>query len=200
LLVLTRLLTGRKKEGKLEEKNGFNFEALQKANQPASQPAGEWVEKLVSEWVGEGVRGVDGRLFVSIRYASKVVGEGRMSLYHETAAILSTPATHGGSLKSRIFGNRGGAGARNHVHVGNGNGKKSDDASNAKTGLKSPPAQVYALALESCKWSGVLKEVIEGAELLGRERKVRFFSFLVYHGASFLGAIENGMLILRMSI
>jgi len=102
-----------------------------------------------------------------------------MSLYHETAAILSAPTTQGGSLKSRIFGNRssggGGGGGGNHVHVGNGNDKKSDDAGNAKTGLKSPPAQVYALALESCKWSGVLKEVIEGAELLERERKVRFF-------------------------
>ena len=93
-----------------------------------------------------------------------------MSLYHETAAILSTPATHGGSLKSRIFGNRSTGGGGN----GNGIDKKSDDAGSAKTGLKSPPAQVYALALESCKWSGVLKEVIEGAELLGRERKVRF--------------------------
>ena len=94
-----------------------------------------------------------------------------MSLYHETAAILSTPATHGGGLKSRVFGNRSAGGD------GNGNGKKSDDAGSAKTGLKSPPAQVYALALESCKWSGVLKEVIEGAELLGRERKVRLFLF-----------------------
>ncbi|KAM0334428.1 hypothetical protein ACHAQA_001454 [Verticillium albo-atrum] len=68
-----------------------------------------------------------------------------MSLYHETAEILSAPATSGGSLKSRIF---------------------------AKKGLKSPPAQVYALATETCKWSEVLKEVIEKAELLRHERKL----------------------------
>ncbi|KAK3357331.1 S-adenosyl-L-methionine-dependent methyltransferase [Lasiosphaeria hispida] len=68
-----------------------------------------------------------------------------MSLYHETAALLSAPATHGGSLKSRVFGSKD---------------------------LKSPPAQVYALALESCKWSPVLKEVIENAQLLQAERKL----------------------------
>ncbi|GKT47975.1 25S rRNA (cytosine-C(5))-methyltransferase rcm1 [Colletotrichum spaethianum] len=68
-----------------------------------------------------------------------------MSLYHETAEILSASPDHGGSLKSRVFG---------------------------KKGLKSPPAQVYALALETCKWSGVLKEVIEAAEILRHERKL----------------------------
>ncbi|GJC95065.1 NOL1/NOP2/sun family protein [Colletotrichum higginsianum] len=67
-----------------------------------------------------------------------------MSLYHETAEILSASPDHGGSLKSRVFG---------------------------KKGLKSPPAQVYALALETCKWSGVLKEVVEAAEILRHERK-----------------------------
>ena len=67
-----------------------------------------------------------------------------MSLYHETAQILSD-TTRGGSLKSKVFG---------------------------KKGLKSPPGQVYALAVESCRWSGVLKEVIEGSGLLS-ERKVR---------------------------
>lgn len=70
----------------------------------------------------------------------------KMSLYHETAALLSAPTTHGGSLKSRVF--------------------KKD------AGLKSPPAQVYALALESCKWSAVLSEVIDNAGLLKAERKV----------------------------
>ncbi|KAK1835077.1 NOL1/NOP2/sun family protein [Podospora conica] len=69
-----------------------------------------------------------------------------MSLYHETAALLSAPTTHGGSLKSRVF--------------------KKD------SGLKSPPAQVYALALESCKWSAVLSEVIDNAGLLKAERKL----------------------------
>ncbi|OLN83069.1 25S rRNA (cytosine-C(5))-methyltransferase rcm1 [Colletotrichum chlorophyti] len=68
-----------------------------------------------------------------------------MSLYHETAEILSASPDHGGSLKSRVFGKRG---------------------------LKSPPAQVYALALETCKWSGVLKEVIEAADILRHERKI----------------------------
>ncbi|KAK2003634.1 NOL1/NOP2/sun family protein [Colletotrichum falcatum] len=68
-----------------------------------------------------------------------------MSLYHETAEILSASPDHGGSLKSRVFG---------------------------KKGLKSPPAQVYALALETCKWSAVLKEVVEAAELLRHERKL----------------------------
>lgn len=72
-----------------------------------------------------------------------------MSLYHETAALLSAPTTHGGSLKSRVF--------------------KKD------AGLKSPPAQVYALALESCKWSAVLSEVIDNAGLLKAERKVSPF-------------------------
>ena len=70
-----------------------------------------------------------------------------MSLYHEAAGIVTGPSTHGGSLKSRIFGNKD---------------------------LKSPPAQVYALALESSKWSGVLKEVVEKSELLQKERKVLF--------------------------
>lgn len=69
-----------------------------------------------------------------------------MSLYHETAEILSASPDHGGSLKSRVF---------------------------RKKGLKSPPAQVYALAFETCKWSGVLKEVIEAADLLRHERKVK---------------------------
>lgn len=68
-----------------------------------------------------------------------------MSLYHETAQILAD-TSRGGSLKNRVFG---------------------------KKGLKSPPGQVYALAVESCRWSGVLKEVIEGSGLLS-ERKVRF--------------------------
>ncbi|KAL1839120.1 hypothetical protein VTJ49DRAFT_1851 [Mycothermus thermophilus] len=59
-----------------------------------------------------------------------------MSLYHETAAILAAPSSHGGSLKSRIFSDKS---------------------------LKSPPAQVYALAFESSKWSAILKEVLTPA-------------------------------------
>ena len=67
-----------------------------------------------------------------------------MSLYHETAAILSLPASQGGSLKSKVFG---------------------------KKDLKSPRAQVYALALETCKWSAVLKEVVDKSQLLLHEKK-----------------------------
>jgi 25S rRNA (cytosine2278-C5)-methyltransferase len=70
-----------------------------------------------------------------------------MSLYYEAAEIVSVPPSAGGSLKSRIFGRKG---------------------------LKSPPGQVYALALETCKWSAVLKEVIENAEILRHERKVSY--------------------------
>ncbi|KAJ0364581.1 hypothetical protein COL154_004961 [Colletotrichum chrysophilum] len=78
-----------------------------------------------------------------------------MSLYHETAEILSASPDHGGSLKSRVF---------------------------RKKGLKSPTAQVYALAFETCKWSGVLKEVIEAADLLRHERKLTpILSLLLAH-------------------
>jgi putative methyltransferase len=68
-----------------------------------------------------------------------------MSLYHEAAELLTAPASAGGSLKSRIF--------------------------SSKT-LKSPPAQIYALVIETCKWSSVLKEVIEKTGFLTLERKV----------------------------
>ncbi|KAI1820984.1 S-adenosyl-L-methionine-dependent methyltransferase [Xylaria intraflava] len=70
-----------------------------------------------------------------------------MSLYHETADILSAPSSAGGSLKSRLFGNK-------------------------SKQLKSPPQQIYALASETCKWSSVLKEVIDNSELLRHERKL----------------------------
>ncbi|KAI0399575.1 S-adenosyl-L-methionine-dependent methyltransferase [Xylaria palmicola] len=74
-----------------------------------------------------------------------------MSLYHETADILSAPPSTGGNLKTRLFGN--------------GNKKNNKP-------LKSPPQQIYALASETCKWSAVLKEVIDNAELLRHERKL----------------------------
>ncbi|SPQ22530.1 10ab74ae-b1ed-4650-90ca-fbe72ac0931e [Thermothielavioides terrestris] len=78
-----------------------------------------------------------------------------MSLYHETASIVTGPSTHGGSLKSRIYGNKD---------------------------LKSPPAQVYALAFEASKWSAVLKEVVENAQLLQSERKLTpALSILLVH-------------------
>ncbi|KAF7558866.1 hypothetical protein G7046_g5294 [Stylonectria norvegica] len=68
-----------------------------------------------------------------------------MSLYHEAAEVLTASSSEGGSLKSRVF---------------------------KKKGLKSPPNQVYALALETAKWSPVLKEVIEKAGVLKTERKL----------------------------
>jgi 25S rRNA (cytosine2278-C5)-methyltransferase len=68
-----------------------------------------------------------------------------MSLYYEAADVLTAPANAGGSLKSRIFGNKN---------------------------VKSQLAQIYALVIETCKWSSILKEVIEHAALLSSERKV----------------------------
>lgn len=76
-----------------------------------------------------------------------------MSLYHETADILSAPST-AGNLKTRIF---------------------------SKKGLKSPTQTVYALASETCKWSSVLKEVIDNSELLRHERKVRGEPLIPHH-------------------
>ncbi|EPE36749.1 S-adenosyl-L-methionine-dependent methyltransferase [Glarea lozoyensis ATCC 20868] len=78
-----------------------------------------------------------------------------MSLYHETAEFLTSSSASGGSLKSRIFG---------------------------KKDLKSQPAQVYALAIESSKWSAILKEVIERTDLLRLERKITpVLSVLLVH-------------------
>jgi putative methyltransferase len=70
-----------------------------------------------------------------------------MSLYYEAADLLTAPINAGGSLKSRIF---------------------------SKKDLKSQPAQLYALTIEACKWSSILKEVIEYAEILRLERKVSY--------------------------
>ncbi|KAH8668309.1 NOL1/NOP2/sun family protein [Xylariales sp. PMI_506] len=78
-----------------------------------------------------------------------------MSLYHETADILSIPASTGGGLKSRIFG---------------------------KKDHKTVPQQIYALAVETCKWSLVLAEVIEKADFLHLERKLTpLLSLLLVH-------------------
>ncbi|KUJ20950.1 S-adenosyl-L-methionine-dependent methyltransferase [Mollisia scopiformis] len=78
-----------------------------------------------------------------------------MSLYYEAADLLTAPTNAGGSLKSRIF---------------------------SKKDLKSQPAQIYALAIETCKWSTVLKEVVEYADLLRLERKVTpILSILLVH-------------------
>lgn len=68
-----------------------------------------------------------------------------MSLYHEAAELLAPTSAEGGSLKSRVF---------------------------KKKNLKSNPNQLYALVFETCKWSPVLKEIIEKTDLLKHERKV----------------------------
>ena len=78
-----------------------------------------------------------------------------MSLYHEAADVLTAPNNVGGSLKSRIF--------------------------SSKT-LKSPPAQIYALVIETCKWSPILTEVIERSDLLSLERKVCLASAAMLEG------------------
>lgn len=78
-----------------------------------------------------------------------------MSLYYEAAGILEAPNTSGGSLKSRIF---------------------------SKKDFKSAPAQIYALVIETCKWSAVLKEIIEKAQLLKLEPKLTpILSLLLTH-------------------
>ncbi len=68
-----------------------------------------------------------------------------MSLYYEASTLLFNADNVGGSLKSRVCGNKS---------------------------LKSSPAQVYALLTEATKWSSMLKDVIERSELLKVERKV----------------------------
>lgn len=68
-----------------------------------------------------------------------------MSLYFEAAGILANSEAKGGSLKNRIFG---------------------------KKDLKSSPGAVFALVIETTKWSAVLKEVVERSEILKYEKKV----------------------------
>lgn len=68
-----------------------------------------------------------------------------MSLYHEAAEFLTSSPSEGGSLKARVF---------------------------KRKALKSPPNQLYALVLETAKWSGILREVVDKTELLKLERKV----------------------------
>ncbi|KAJ4415419.1 hypothetical protein N0V82_007358 [Gnomoniopsis sp. IMI 355080] len=78
-----------------------------------------------------------------------------MSLYHETASVLDADASEGGNLRSRIFNRKD---------------------------LKSPPTQVYALALETCKWSLVLSEIIDSSQLLQHEKKLTpILSLLLVH-------------------
>ncbi|KAH8782898.1 NOL1/NOP2/sun family protein [Diaporthe sp. PMI_573] len=77
-----------------------------------------------------------------------------MSLYHEAASVLQQDSS-GGNLRSRVFN---------------------------KKDLKSPPNQVYALALETCKWSAVLAEVIDHSQILKHEKKLTpILSLLLVH-------------------
>lgn len=86
-----------------------------------------------------------------------------MTLYHEAGDVLTGPVSgRGGSLKAKIFKAEGAK-------------DKDGEREKRKEGEKMSrvqPVQIYALVLETCKWSAVLKEVIEGAELLKLERKV----------------------------
>lgn len=68
-----------------------------------------------------------------------------MSLYHEAASVLDADLSAGGNLRSRVF---------------------------SRKDLKSSPNQVYALALETCKWSAILSEIIDQSQLLHVEKKV----------------------------
>ena len=73
-----------------------------------------------------------------------------MSLYYETAAILENKNRVGGSLKSRVYGNKD---------------------------LRSSLISIYALASKATQWADVLKDVIERSGLLSLERKVRKIEF-----------------------
>ncbi|PYH91615.1 S-adenosyl-L-methionine-dependent methyltransferase [Aspergillus ellipticus CBS 707.79] len=78
-----------------------------------------------------------------------------MSVYYDAVTILTAPSPNGGSFKSRIY--------------------------NART-IKSTPAQVYALIIETSKWDILLKEVIENAGILKLEPKLTpLLSLLLVH-------------------
>ncbi|KAL1900134.1 hypothetical protein Sste5346_002444 [Sporothrix stenoceras] len=103
-----------------------------------------------------------------------------MSLYHEAAAALTAPASDGGNLKTRIFGPR----SKDVKDVQAAKGKELKEKSGRRATSVIPPAQIYALAAESCKWSGVLSEVIDKAGLLEQERKAKLtpiLSILLVH-------------------
>ena len=68
-----------------------------------------------------------------------------MALYYDAVTVL-TGDSQSGSLKSRVYG--------------------------SATGLRSKPAQVYALITECTKYDAFLKEVVDNAGLLAQESKV----------------------------
>lgn len=103
-----------------------------------------------------------------------------MSLYHEAAAALTAPASDGGNLKTRIFGPR----SKDAKDVQTSKTKELKEKSGRRATSVIPPAQIYALAAESCKWSGVLSEVIDKAGLLEQERRAKLtpiLSILLVH-------------------
>lgn len=69
-----------------------------------------------------------------------------MSLYYDATTVL-TAGGQDGSLKSRIYG--------------------------SKLALKSKPAHLYAVISETAKYDQFLKEVIDKADFLAEESKVR---------------------------
>ncbi|KKZ67443.1 hypothetical protein EMCG_06894 [[Emmonsia] crescens] len=77
-----------------------------------------------------------------------------MSLYLDAASILDSGSGDGGSFKSRVYNSK----------------------------LKSSPAQVYALIIETAKWDILLKEVVENAGFLPLESKLTpLLSILLAH-------------------
>jgi putative methyltransferase len=77
-----------------------------------------------------------------------------MSLYLEASSILLETS---GSLKSRIY-----------------------HRPPSSPPLKSPPARLYALIIETLKHQSLLNEVIEKSGILGLERKVSLSPTLRY--------------------
>ena len=70
-----------------------------------------------------------------------------MSLYYDAQTILDSSKKQG-SLRTRVYNDKN---------------------------LKCPPSQVYALLIEATKWSPILTEVIDKAQLLHAESKVCLF-------------------------
>ena len=76
-----------------------------------------------------------------------------MAVYLDAAKVLSGPSGQG-SLKSRIYG--------------------------PNADLRSKPAHVYALISECAKRAAFLKEVIDNADILRHEPKVRNLSLMSF--------------------
>ena len=68
-----------------------------------------------------------------------------MSLYYDAATLLDNRSHQSGSIKSRVFGSNN---------------------------LKSKPSQLFALLVEATKWSEILSEVVQKADVLRQEKKV----------------------------